>query len=96
MGSERTHDLKTWPPFFQAVLDGVKPFELRPDDRGFRAGDVLRLREWEPHCEAYTGRETTRTVTYVASGPLFGLLPNWCILGLSRSPTPEGGADGGE
>ena len=29
-----THNLKTWPPFFEAVLEGRKTFELRRDDRG--------------------------------------------------------------
>ena len=45
-----THDLKTVQPYFDAVVDGSKTFELRQDDResGFRVGDTLRLREWEP------------------------------------------------
>lgn len=62
----RTHELKCWPEYFQAVLDGRKTFEIRRDDRGFGAGDLLLLRECsvEGH---YSGRSLTRTVSYVTS-----------------------------
>jgi Domain of unknown function (DUF3850) len=42
------HDLKTWPRFFEAVASGAKPFEWRKDDRDYRVGDILNLREWAP------------------------------------------------
>lgn len=63
----RTHELKAWPVYFDAILSGAKTFELRRDDRpgGFRVGDVLRLREWQPHAKIYTGRELERTAAYV-------------------------------
>ncbi len=65
------HDLKTWPPYFEAVFDGRKQFEIRrTDDRTFRVGDVLLLREWLPISEQYTGRWCTRLVTYILSGAL--------------------------
>ena len=43
-----THELKTWPEYFAPTAAGVKTFEVRRDDRGFRVGDRLRLREFEP------------------------------------------------
>jgi hypothetical protein len=49
-----THELKTWPVPFAAMLEGRKMYELRPcEDREFAVGDELILREWQPaHEEA--------------------------------------------
>ncbi len=44
----RTHELKTWPEMFAAVLSGEKTFEYRKDDRGFMVGDILKLMHWDP------------------------------------------------
>lgn len=75
--------LKTWPEFFEAVASGNKTFEVRRDDRYFRVGDVLVLREYEPTIKRYTGREIRRTVTYKLRGGRFGIDPDFCVLGLS-------------
>lgn len=81
------HELKVWPEFFKALVSGEKTFELRHDDRGFRVGDVLWLREWRRlkivegiAIGEYTGRDTRRSITYVLSG--FGLQPGYVCLGL--------------
>jgi hypothetical protein len=60
----RTHDLKCWPEFFQAILDGRKTFEVRRNDRGFLQGDQLLLKEWQPGSGEYTGREMLVFVSY--------------------------------
>lgn len=70
---ERVHDLKTWPEFFQAIVNGDKTFEVRKDDRGYRAGDYLRLKEWHPRSQTYSGREMVVEVTYLLCDPLFGI-----------------------
>lgn len=64
---ERLHDLKCWVGFFQDVIDGRKTFEIRNDDRGYKVGDVLFLREWSPDDKVYTGRNCCRVVTYITS-----------------------------
>jgi hypothetical protein len=80
-----THHLKTWPRFFEAVVSGAKPFELRRLDRPYATGDRLVLEEWDPATEKYTGRHASRDVMYMVAGPCFGLPEGHCILGLSRS-----------
>jgi hypothetical protein len=44
----KLHALKCWPEFFAAILGGQKRHEVRHDDRGFKVGDRLLLREWDP------------------------------------------------
>ncbi len=63
----RVHDLKVWPDFYKHLESGEKTFELRKDDRGFRAGHWLQLREWSKR-DGYSGREMLREVTYLAAG----------------------------
>lgn len=50
----KIHELKIWPEFFDAVDSGKKKFDVRKNDRGFKEGDVLVLREFEP-CENCAG-----------------------------------------
>ena len=81
-----THELKTWPPYFGAVLSGRKPFEVRRDDRSFAVGDELVLREFWPNRQEYTGRECRRRVTYVLRGAEpFGMREGFVVLGLEES-----------
>ncbi len=90
------HDLKIWPGYFAAVLDESKTFELRFNDRNYKIGDTLRLREYKPGVKDFTGRETTRTVTYIVTSiDSPAIAPGWCILGLqapavmTRTHTPS-------
>lgn len=76
------HDLKTWPVYFRALLDGTKTFELRINDRNFALGDTLHCREYEPVRGEYTDRSCCFKITYVLNGGQMGLLPTWVIMGL--------------
>lgn len=67
MSGSITHDLKIQPQFFEAILSGAKTFEVRRNDRGYRVGDYLRLREWEPDTETYTGRSVLMYVPYLTN-----------------------------
>lgn len=85
----RTHELKTWPSFFAALLDGTKTFEVRRNDRDFAVGDILVLAEWDPAIAGvmpvgYTKREVRRAVTYVLRGGEFGIEAGFCVLGLAE------------
>lgn len=80
------HELKISPEYFDAVESGVKPFEVRKNDREFKVGDTLHLREYNgtmsPYSEApYTGRETSKTITYILNNVEY-CLAGYVILGL--------------
>lgn len=81
------HDLKVWPEYFEAIAAGKKPFEIRKNDRDYKVGDTLHLREFSPGPGEYTGFAVRRTVSYMLSGddPMgsaFGLRPGFVALGL--------------
>lgn len=85
--STRTITLKVEPPYFDALLNGEKTFEVRKNDRAYQRGDLLQLIEWHPARARYddchacrnfgwdphpTKREVGAKVTYVYSGD-----PRW-------------------
>ena len=41
------HSLKILPEHFNAVVSGNKKSEIRYNDRNYRVGDILSLREWD-------------------------------------------------
>lgn len=41
-----THHLKILPEYFEEILAGKKPFEIRFNDRGFKVGDRVELKEY--------------------------------------------------
>ena len=77
----KTHELKTWPVFFQAILDRTKLFEVRFDDRNFSIGDHLLLKEWKPDrlMPQYTGREIEVEITFVYREHMED---GYCVLGI--------------
>jgi len=74
LSSVGVHALKTWPEYFEAVYEGGKTFEIRRNDRNYKVGDTLVLREWEPKTEKYTGRRLELIVTYVTDAADLGAL----------------------
>lgn len=81
-----THELKAWPEFFDAIIAGRKLFEMRLDDRGYRVGDVLRLRRWCPDRLEYTGEALEVDVTYLMRTGVRvagDLAPGWVVMSVS-------------
>jgi len=76
------HILKTWPEYFEAVIDGKKKFELRENDRDYALGDTLWLHEWDPDRKERTGRVALAYVTYMMKGGKFGLPDNLAIMSI--------------
>ena len=82
MSETVTHELKTIPPYFSLVQRGIKNFELRKDDRGFRVGDLLWLREYYPETKQYSGSDCMRRIDYILRD-FDGIQEGYCILSIS-------------
>ena len=76
------HRIKLAPRYFNDVSLGLKPFEVRRNDRDYQAGDIAILQEWTPATK-YTGREIKRKITYVLHGGVFGIQEGFCVFALS-------------
>jgi hypothetical protein len=98
------HELKCWPPYFEHVLLGRKPFECRStEDRIFAVGDTLLLREYdssleyrEPETGGYTGRACERTITYVLGNGDYGIQRGFVVMGLAAVLASEGAGEHAE
>jgi hypothetical protein len=65
------HELKTWPEYFNEVIEGRKRFEIRKNDRNYNVDDELILQEWDPATKEYTGWAAHVQVTYILDNPDF-------------------------
>lgn len=79
--SIKVHELKTIPPFFQHVLDELKTFELRKNDRDFQMGEILLLREYHPVLKEYSGRFVYKHINYILKD-FEGISDGYVILGI--------------
>lgn len=80
--TEMIHELKTWNEYFEEVFMGHKTFEVRKNDRNFKNGDTLILKEWNPKTKQYTGRKMARNVTYILEGGAFGLEKGFVVMAI--------------
>lgn len=76
----QTHELKIWPEYYNAILDGRKKFELRKADRPYKVGDTLLLKEYDPLWEKYTERECLVSITYILEGQ--HAIPGYCLMSI--------------
>lgn len=68
----KTHVLKIHATFFSRLAVGEKKFEIRKNDRDFRSGDIVEVREVVPATEASaeglveTGRSARYFIGYMS------------------------------
>lgn len=79
------HELKTWSGPFRAAESGLKPWEFRRDDRGFQESDIVRLLEWEPTEQVYTGASLEGRIVYLLRGPEFGIPEGFVIFTVEQA-----------
>lgn len=76
---KKVHSVKIGKEFFEDVKNNIKTFELRKNDRNYKAGEILELHEYEAGEE--TGRTCRKLITYMLK-EFTGLQDGYCILGL--------------
>lgn len=78
------HRLKIHPTYFFDVKEGIKTFEVRYNDRNFKVGDFLLLREYVScyHDAYYTGSFLYAKVTYILTETSGYLKPGYVVLGI--------------
>ena len=75
----RTHELKILPEYFKEVANESKRFEVRKNDRDYKSGDFLHLKEWNPLKGEYTGQEAICAVRYILQDEKY-LQPGFCVM----------------
>ena len=74
------HVLKIYPKYFDDILEGNKNFEIRKNDRDFRVGDYIILREWDNiH---YSGRQIRAKISYMLDDKFIGLADGYVAMGI--------------
>lgn len=81
----KSHNLKLYLEYYQAIERGEKTFEVRYNDRKYEVGDTLILSAWDPTARKYLNENKPlfREVTYVLKK--FGMKEGYVCLGL-RDP----------
>ncbi|MBO0423420.1 ASCH/PUA domain-containing protein [Enterococcus plantarum] len=72
------HDLKIAPEYFKAVIQGLKTFEIRKNDREFQVEDIVNLKEFKNG--KYTGRKLTVEIIYITD---FEQKENYVVFGFA-------------
>jgi len=74
-----THTVKTHEEFFNLWITRRKSFEIRRNDRDYRAGDTIRSCEINPTTGKFSGRVGIGSIVYVL-GSFIGLSKDFCIV----------------
>lgn len=81
-----THAVKIEPRFYRMAINGLKPYEIRFNDRDYRVGDYLVLNEWDAEKKEYTNKTALFEIVSVLNSEDFpdGINPGYVVLGLRR------------
>lgn len=59
------HKVKSHPEAFEAVWSGAKGNEIRINDRNYKLSHTVRLSEYNPEKDAYSGRSIDLIITHL-------------------------------
>ena len=81
----KIHELKTDDHVYRLVENGKKTFDFRKNDRDFKEGDILHLKEWYPGTVTegeYSGHSLLAKVTYILMGGVYGVPEGYCVMSI--------------
>lgn len=80
------HLLKIKKCYADAIIEGRKNFEVRLNDRGYNAGDIIYFNHVcgndEGYCPAHDIMNRPFKITYIYSG--LGVEPNYVVFGIKE------------
>lgn len=79
------HELKIESQYFKEVINGKKTFEIRKNDRNFKVGDLVKLKEIDENKE-YTGNESVFEITYITD---YAQKENYIVFSISKISKSE-------
>lgn len=74
---QKVHQIRLAKSYFDDVANGIKTFELRKNDRGYKKGDILEMMEFADGKN--TGRTVRVLVTYILED-YTGIEDGYCIM----------------
>lgn len=74
---QKVHQIRLAKSYFDDVVNGIKTFELRKNDRGYKKGDILEMMEFADGKN--TGRTVKVLVTYILED-YTGIEDGYCIM----------------
>jgi hypothetical protein len=78
-----THEIKCRTEYFKAIRMGYKTFEIRKNDRDYKLGDKLLLKEWDNVNQKYTNMEQEVDVIYILYGGQFGIEEGYVVMSIN-------------
>ena len=76
------HQLECEAQHFEDIINNLKGFEVRKNDRDYKVNDFIGLNELTPDNKSYTERWTLVKISYIFSNTDF-LKDGYVILGLT-------------
>lgn len=77
------HFLKCEKPYYQHCIDGIKPFEVRKNDRNFKMYENIALIEIDAEKEP-TSRSCNFQINYILQGERWGIKEGFVVLGIKK------------
>ena len=83
------HELKTRAEAFDAIVNGLKTFEVRKNDRFFQSGDIVILKCMDrdtPYWYDSSKKPLRFRIGWMLQGGQFGIEPGYCVFQLEPLP----------